>query len=109
MNNSGVKTDILTGRPVEDEIRKKDMKAETEAKERLKAEASWQGVAESDAGRKLLDLIRDKLDKRVEELVKADPESSAYVKILKEMGLKEATARAAAKALFDKELNMRRQ
>lgn len=109
MNNSGVKTDILTGRPVEDEIRKKESQDEAAARQRLKDEAAWQGVGESDAGRQLLALIKGKLDKRVEELVKADPEATAYVKILKEMGLKEATARAAAKALFEKELNVRRQ
>lgn len=104
MDNSGVKTDPSTGRPVEEAI---NLKAEAQEKQEetlLKGQAAFQGFSESDAGGQLLIIVRSKYEARVAELTKVDPECQAYEKILRDIGVKEGMAKNAARQLFQRAL-----
>lgn len=55
-------------------------------------------------GRILVKHIREMLSRRLDDLVKADPEAFAYVKMLKELGMKIAVGRHAAEKIIAREL-----
>lgn len=104
MDRSGVKTDPRTGRPVEEAIREKGKAQDKQAETLLKGQAAFQGFSESDAGRQILHIVQRKYEARVAELTKVDPECQAYEKIVKEIGVKEAMAKGAARQLFQRSL-----
>ncbi|MFH1158466.1 MAG: hypothetical protein V1721_06245 [Pseudomonadota bacterium] len=104
MDRSGVKTDPTTGRPVEEAIKEKERAQEKQEETLLKGQAAFQGFSESDAGTQLLIIVRSKYEARVMELTKVDPECQAYEKIVREIGVKEAMAKGAARQLFQRSL-----
>jgi hypothetical protein len=104
MEGSGVKVDPVTLKPVTANPEDKALAAEELKDKNLKAQAAWMNVSQTEAGRQLVDLIREKLNARVSALVKADPEADAYVKILTDLGVKEGMATAASRELVAKAL-----
>lgn len=104
MNRSGVKTDPVSGRPVDEAIKEKAAAQDKLEDTLLKGQAAFQGFSESEAGTQLLIIVRSKYEARVAELTKVDPECMAYDKILREIGVKEALAKGAARQLFQRSL-----
>ncbi len=104
-----LQTDILTGRPLE------LVEAETKAEEKdreaalLKRRAEWNRVSDTEAGQRLLALVKEKLEDRITKLVAEDPEAAAYATILKDMGVKEGMARAAMEKLTAAYLRQEKQ
>ena len=79
----------------------------------LRAEQEQQSQAEGyrldaalkeEDGRILVKTVRELLTKRVDELVKDDAEASAFVKLLKEIGVKIAIGRTMAERIIAREL-----
>lgn len=102
MNNSGVRIDPVTGRPLEQVTAERETANGKQQEAMLKEQADWFDVTKTEAGAKIIELVTGKLTARIDALITADPEASAYVKILQEMGVKEGLARAATKQLFDR-------
>ncbi len=107
MHNSGVKVDPMTGRPMEQVTAEKSDTATKQQEAMLKEQADWFDVTKTEAGSKIIALVEGKLTARIDTLIKDDPEASAYVKILQEMGIKEGLARAATQQLFDRYVKLR--
>lgn len=102
MNNSGVKIDPVTGRPLEQVTAERDNANEKQQANMLKEQADWFDVTKTDAGAKIIALVTGRLTARIDALITADPEAAAYVAVLREMGIKEGLARAATKQLFER-------
>ncbi len=102
MLNSGVRIDPVTGRPLEQVTAERDYTNEKQQEAMLKEQADWFEVTKTEAGAKILELVNGKLTKRIDALIKDDPEAAAYVMILQEMGVKEGLARAASKQIFER-------
>jgi len=99
MQAKGADIDIVTGKPVE---MKRQADAEVREKieqDGLKRQAEMAGLIHSDAGKLLVDLIADRLQARIEKLIAEDPEATAYVNILKEIGNKDRLGREAMKKI----------
>lgn len=93
---SGPSTDILSGRPKEliDEETAASSKAATE--KNLREKMDFLGLTRSIDGKKLISLVQGLLEKRIDELLKEDLQSQAYIKVLTELGIKETLANKAA-------------
>lgn len=102
MESSGVKTDPITGRPLEQVKAERGREDEKQKETLLHEQAGWFAVSNTEAGAKVIGLIRQKLEARIDSLVTLDPEASAYVKILQEMGIKEGLARAATQQIHER-------
>jgi hypothetical protein len=94
--NSGVKTDILTNRPLELVQAEQEQEAKAKQEDRLKEQMEFLNLSQTADGKKLLGLVEKKLQDRIVQLVKDDPEAQAYSKLLKDLGIKEALAEKAA-------------
>jgi hypothetical protein len=104
MQVKGAEIDIVTGKPVVVQMKAaaEERKAADEAG--LVRQAEMAGLLRSDAGRVLIALITDKLQARIEQVLVADPEAAAYVKILQEMGNRDRLGRDAMKRLVQTKL-----
>jgi hypothetical protein len=100
MDNHGVQTDPRTGRPVGLVSEEKAERERTLEAERLKRQSEWEGISETETGRKFIALVQERLDARIAELVQSDPEAAAYQKIIRELGVKEGLGRRATKTLM---------
>ena len=102
---TGVPTSPVTLRP-------KRVKPDAEAlmEKALEDEATLREKAEdinfvfSDQGQRIIDLVSDKLENRVSQLIKEDPEAMAYAKILTELKHKVNGAKNAIDELYRKYL-----
>jgi len=100
----GIDIDPVTGEPVEmmaEETRAVRKKVE---EGRLRDQAEFLNLVGSAQGQKLISMVVSKLEKRVDRLIKDDPEATAYRSILVEMGHKQNLAKAAVKELFKRQL-----
>jgi hypothetical protein len=97
---TGAETDIITGRPkrLADEERENQARVQEEALLRKKAE--FLGTSDTEVAARLIEIIRARLDARIETLLKADPEATALIGILKDIGQKEHAARQAMDKLM---------
>ncbi len=100
MPAQGATTDILTGRPRE--LSAKLAAKELNEKARLQRQAEWAAVMGSEAGTRIYDLICDLLQARIEKILQEDPESIAYLAILKRLGETSQTGRKAMKKLAER-------
>jgi hypothetical protein len=99
MQAKGADIDIVTGRPVELKRKADEAIREKIEQDGLKRQAELAGLVQSDAGQLLVKLIGERLDARIEQLVSSDPEATAYVNVLKEMGNKDRIGREAMKRI----------
>lgn len=99
MQGKGADIDIITGKPAEMKKKADDQEREGREQESLKRQAELAGLVQSDAGMLLTELISERLQFRIEHLITTDPEASAYVTILKEMGTKDRLGREAMKKI----------
>ncbi|MFH1952574.1 MAG: hypothetical protein ABIL06_13255 [Pseudomonadota bacterium] len=71
------------------------------AKEKtLREQAENLDIAQSDIGQHFLDVISSKLQVRITQLIREDPESVAYEKILTDLGFKYNAAKKAVDELY---------
>ncbi|OPY17015.1 MAG: hypothetical protein A4E74_01548 [Syntrophus sp. PtaB.Bin075] len=97
--NSGPATDIITGMPVEKVAAEREAEARAREELTLKQKAEFLGFARRLDGKKLIDLIQHYLFRRIDELVKNDPQAQAYITLLTDIGVKENQAEKAAARL----------
>lgn len=96
--------DPKTGLPLE------MLRADRELKQRAQEQQDQadghriEAALKEEDGRILVKNLREMLTKRIDELVKADPEALAYSKLLKEMGIKIAIGRMASERIITREL-----
>jgi len=102
MPDHGAPTEILTGKPRELSARQAAEAAELNEKARLQRQAEWAAVMGSEAGTRIYDLICDLLQARIEKILQEDPESIAYLAILKRLGETSQTGRKAMKKLAER-------
>lgn len=76
--------------------------AEKKEKALLEMQASFLGVAHSEATRKLIEMVNEQLVARIETLIENDGEARMCIKMLGELGVKKGLAQGAAKKLQDK-------
>jgi hypothetical protein len=101
---SGPSTNPVDGMP-RDWARKQRQELQKATEEKLlQDQAHYLNIAMSDEGKRLLTLVSDQLEKRIEALVAGDPEASAYKTILSEMGYKHRLARQAVEKLYKRKL-----
>lgn len=95
----GTEVDPVTGRPNEERQGQLAEEAEAGRLKRLEAKAALGGFTETSEGKIFVELVRGKFTARMEALAKADPEASALLSLLNDMGLKEQQAASAAEEL----------
>jgi hypothetical protein len=94
---AGVKTDMITGRPVE-LVDRLQHQAKAD-RDKLNSDVAKLGLSQSADGRYLQAMLEKVALRRIEDLIKDDPEMIAYVNILKEIGNTENLARRAYQAI----------
>lgn len=109
MQSKGADIDIVTGKPVE--LKRKADEEEREGKEQeiLKRQAELAGLIHSDAGKFLIELVSERLQTRIEHLVGADPEATAYVNVLKEMAITDRLGRKAMQKIVATQMGQAKQ
>lgn len=101
MNGQGPDTDIVTGKPLAMVETGKELENKTREATLLKAKAEYFGLSASGEGKKLIALVQNHLNKRIDDLVKQDPEAKVLVKLLADIGMKENQAKKAAERLVN--------
>jgi len=104
MPQQGAEIDIVTGRPLIQTQADALAAQESQEEQRLKAQAQYAELLRSAPGEQLLSLIRSYLETRIAELAQADPQASAYIKILSDLGAREAIGLRAAQTLMNRYL-----
>ncbi|MFZ5773076.1 MAG: hypothetical protein ACOY4W_16775 [Thermodesulfobacteriota bacterium] len=104
--NSNTEVDIVTGMPVEFEASRRQRVADAQEKDELLRQIGFLRVTESEAAASLLQLIEDRLTKRVETLVALDPEAKAFIDLLKKFGERTFAARLAARKMVEQQARM---
>jgi hypothetical protein len=102
--NSGVDVDIVTLKPEETERHEKETAARVQEQRRDETAAGFLLSLNSNEGKALFAVIEEKLSRRIDELVKDDPEASAYINVLHEIGMKAVLGRAAARRITQRHL-----
>jgi predicted Zn-dependent protease len=97
----GPKTDIITGLPLETILTDRETEALAREEASLKSKAEFFGLSESIDGKKLIALIQQNLERRIDYLVDNDPQAKAYMNLLTEIGVKENQAQKAAEKLVN--------
>lgn len=92
----------VTGRPMEEEEAVPRTEKQLSEQSRLEAAASFVPVAESEAARKLADLIETVLYHRIQELAMADDQCLAMLKIMEAFDTRRDFARRAVKQLMNR-------
>ena len=100
---SGVSIDPLTLEPLEQSLAEKDFEKQQRDETMLREQAEFLNVTFSAEGRHLIDVISKQLEARIEQLIEADPEATAYAKLLRRFGHKETMARLAVKKLYKRQ------
>jgi len=98
---SGAETDIITGTPVERLRQEEKLDKEKARKDQLKEQSANIGISRGQDARQLIEMIEKLAIKRIEKLIKDDPEATSYKKILKELGETESIAIKAHKQLYN--------
>jgi hypothetical protein len=100
----GSQVDPKTGLPLE--MVRQDNRLRQQEQEQA-AESEGRRIAaelREEDGRALVKHVRETLTRRVDDLVAADPEAKAYVRLLKELGVKIAIGRMSAERIIAREL-----
>ena len=95
----GVDTDIITGKPLEQVNANRAAEEQIRDEKILKNNAEFLGLSGSPDGKKLIALVQDHLDRRIDELIATDPKALGFIQILADMGIKEIQATKAAERL----------
>lgn len=96
---AGADTDIVTGKPTAMLAGEQEALLRQKEQARLGAQTAWHGITDSQAGRKILELIEQKLMDRILQLVTADPQAATLHGLAQELGLKDDLARKASEKL----------
>jgi len=100
----GVEVGIISGRPTLEDSRLRRQE-ESAARERsLREKTKMLGVSQSPAARMVADLIEERLIDRIEKVLMADPESKAYLDILRSISSAEGMAQRAFDELVKKKI-----
>ena len=100
--DKGSDTDILTGLPkAETDARKRLEKAAAENRS-LQEKAADYGITQSDAGKRVIGIIRDRLIKRIEQLIEEDPAAGHLKSVLADLGIRASQAEAAVDELCNR-------
>ena len=99
---SGGSIHPITGRLMEEEESVSRTEKQLSEQSRLEAAASFMPIAESEAARKLADLIDTVLYARIQELVEQDAECQAVLSILHAFDTKRDYARLAVSRLCNR-------
>lgn len=100
---SGAGIDPLTLEPIEKVLTAKKAEQDQREEKTLREQAEFLNIVTSEAGARLVDLIVEKLVKRIEEMIRLDPEAAAYAKILNEIGNRENLANRAVNKLYERQ------
>jgi len=95
----GTSISPVTLRPRAGSFEEKEQARAREREGLLRERATEAGLSETEAGEKLLAMIRDLLVARLDALIAADPEATGYRNILIAMGHKEDLSRQAVNEL----------
>lgn len=101
---TGAEIDMVTLRPRGEAMEQKEQAQEAAEKERAETQAGFINVINSPEGNYFTELIAEKLELRIENLIAGDPEASSYIKLLQELGSKMILAKRATKKIIDKQL-----
>lgn len=71
---------------------------------RLQSAVKDIALVNSEEGRRVLGLIKEKLQNRIEALIRADPEANAYEQLMADMGLKYNIAKTAVRKLAERHI-----
>lgn len=99
MAQRGADIDIITGMPLGMKEEQDKAKASLEEEARLRARLQYLDLTKSLDGQTFVALVEKYLEERISQLVAADAQAQAYVKILTDLGQKELSAQKALKAL----------
>ncbi|HQM46636.1 MAG TPA: hypothetical protein PLC82_12290 [Smithellaceae bacterium] len=97
----GAKIDIATLQPLEKVQEQREQERTAKEIERLRKNAEYRGIADSQPGMQFITIIVLKLEDRVRQLITCDPEAKAYMGILSDIGVKEDLARKAVARLTE--------
>jgi len=109
MPQQGADIDIVTGRPRIQELAELERINKNKEDERLERQAQYAELLHSATGEKLLGIIQLYLDQRIHELVQTDPQAMAYIKILSDLGVRDAVGRHAAGILMNRYLKKKEE
>jgi len=101
---SGTDIDINELRPKEMVVKEREAFTKQKREKTLREQAEYLNIILSPQGKKLIDLIVKKMEKRINYLINEDPEAKAYKKILDELKYKENLAKKAIGDLYDMKL-----
>ena len=100
--NQSVKTDPVTGRPVEEGRKGQADKKAALAKAKLEEQYEFGSVLDSIAAERLIGEIEEGLIEAFGRFLKQDPAGEAYLKMIKRLGGKRKMAERAAAILIEK-------
>ena len=103
MQGQGAEVDIQTGRPLIQTQEAAAARLAAQEEERLVRQARYAEILTGPHGEKILGIVRGFLEKRIDELVRTDPEAKAYLTILSDLGAREAVGRQAAETLMNRQ------
>lgn len=104
MPQQGAEIDIVTGNPILLKQEEADQERQAAHEDRLAQQAQYAELLRSEPGEKLIRILEGHMTQRIVELVQADPQASAYVKILNELGVREFVGRRATQILMNRYL-----
>lgn len=97
----GAEIDIQELRPKEMVDAERNAFKQRKREKTLREQAEYLNVVASPQGKKLIEMIVKKMEKRINQLISNDPEATAYKKILDELKYKENLAKKAIGSLYD--------
>lgn len=100
---SGADIDPLTLRPIDETQAAKRFEQEKKEETTLRDQAAFLNVTSSNEGRQLIDLIIEKLEARIGDLIKIDPVANSYASFLNEIGHREVMAKRAVEKLYKRQ------
>jgi hypothetical protein len=104
MPQQGAEINIITGEPVLRDQEAAEQERQASHEDRLAKQAQYADLLRSEPGEKLIHILEAHLTQRIVDLVQADPQATAYVKILNELGVREFVGRRATQILMNRYL-----
>lgn len=99
------RVDIGTGEPQERAVARKEAEKLRKEDVSLREKASFVNVVNSDAGQKLIAFMAERLQKRIEILIRDDEVAAAYRDMLEALGAKQNQAEKAVAILYKRQFN----
>ena len=97
---TGAPTDIVSGKPIEQVTDENTANAQKRQEDILKNQARYLGLSKSADGQALIEMVQSLLEKRIDELITADPKAQGFVQVLNALGIREVLAKKATEKLI---------